>query len=146
MTDWLVSCTKPIAMGMPHDVLDPMQQHGIGKTVEELSGPAYAGEVNPGGAGGNESIGLFNNAPHPHAAKIFVNWYLSQDFQQFYATSVNDNSRQAGTKPGDPNPRHVMKQGVQYTNWSNEDATDKIRALQERIKSWNVLSPTAEAD
>jgi iron(III) transport system substrate-binding protein len=140
MTDWLVNCTKPIAIGMPNDVLETMQKHGIGKNVEELSGSAYLGEITPGGAGGNESIGWFNNAPHPNAAKVFVNWYLSQEFQQFYATSVLDNSRRVDTKPGDPDPDHEMKPGVAYINWSNEEATMKINALQEKIKSWGVLA------
>jgi iron(III) transport system substrate-binding protein len=139
MTDWLVSCTKPIAIGMPNDVLETMQKHGIGKNVEELSGATYLGDVIPGGAGGNESIGWFNNAPHPNAAKIFVNWYLSEEFQQIYADSVNDNSRRVDTKPGDPNPDHLMKRDVKYVNWSNEDATVRIKALQKRIKSWDVL-------
>ncbi len=140
MTDWLVNCTKPIAIGMPNDVLETMQKHGIGKNVEELSGAAYLGDVIPGGAGGNESIGWFNNAPHPNAAKVFVNWYLSREFQQIYADSVQDNSRRVDTKPGDPDPDHVMKPGVSYVNWSNEDATVKINALQEKIKSWGVLT------
>jgi hypothetical protein len=30
MTDWLVSCHKPIAMGMPNDVVEQMQKQGIG--------------------------------------------------------------------------------------------------------------------
>ncbi len=145
MTDWLVNCTKPIAIGMPNDVLETMQKHGIGKNIEELSGAAYLGDVIPGGAGGNESIGWFNNAPHPNAAKVFVNWYLSREFQQIYADSVQDNSRRVDTKPGDPDPDHLMKPGVKYVNWSNEDATLKINALQEKIKSWGVLTAKSPA-
>jgi iron(III) transport system substrate-binding protein len=140
MTDWLVNCSKPVAIGMPNDVLEQMQKNGIGKNIEELSGTAYSSEVYPGGAGGNESIGWYNNAPHPNAAKVFVNWYLSQEFQQFYATSVQDNSRRVDTKPGDPEPNHTMKPGVKYTNWSNEEATVQINALQENVKTWGVLS------
>ena len=136
MTDWLVNCTKPIAMGMPNDVLEQMQKHGIGMNIEELSGPNYD-PIIAGGAGGNESIGWLNKAPNPNAAKVFVNWYLSKDFQQAYATAVSDNSRRAGTKPADP--EREMKSGVKYTNWSNEEATLKVNALQEKIKSWNVF-------
>ncbi len=139
MTDWLVSCRVSVAIGMPNDVLEQMQQQGIGKNVEELSGPAYFGKYNPGGAGGNESIGWFNKAPHPNAAKLFVNWYLSRDFQQAYASKVSDNSRRVDTKPGDPDPSHEMKQGVVYHNWANEEATVEIKALQDRINDWGVL-------
>jgi iron(III) transport system substrate-binding protein len=139
MTDWVVSCRKPIGIGMVNDNLEPMQKEGIGTNVEEIGGRAYFGDVNPGGAGGNESIGWYNNAPHPNAAKVFVNWYLSREFQQHYADIVKDNSRRVDTKPGDPNPNHVMKPNVKYLNQSNESATRKIHALQKTIESWGVL-------
>jgi iron(III) transport system substrate-binding protein len=139
MTDFLVSCRVSIAIGMPNDVLEQMQKQGIGKNVEELSGPAYFGKYNPGGAGGNESVGWYNNAPHPHAAKVFVNWYLSKDFQQTYANAVKDNSRRVDTKPQDPNPAHMMKHGVTYHSWANEEATVQIKALQDDIRGWGVL-------
>lgn len=140
MTDWLVSCRVSVAIGMPNDVLEQMQQQGIGKNVEELSGPAYFGNYNPGGAGGNESIGWLTKAPHPNAAKLFVNWYLSRDFQQAYANKVSDNSRRIDTKPADPDPSHEMKSGVVYHNWANEEATVQIKALQDKIRDWGVLS------
>jgi len=137
MADWLVSCTKFIAIGMPPDVLEQMQKQGIGDQVEELQGRSYLGDVEPGGAGGNESIGWYSNAPHPNAAKVFINWYLTQPFQEYYAHAVGDNSRRVDTTPGDP--EHVMHKGVKYLNWSNENATLQIRALQEKIKQWGVL-------
>jgi iron(III) transport system substrate-binding protein len=139
MTDFLVSCRVSVAIGMPNDVLEQMQKQGIGKNVEELSGPAYFGKYDPGGAGGNESIGWYNNAPHSNAAKVFVNWYLSREFQQTYAAAVKDNSRRVDTKPQDSNPAHTMKQGIAYHNWANEEATVEIKALQEEIRGWGVL-------
>ena len=85
MTEWLVTCRKPIAIGMPDDVLTSMQKQGIGAKVEELVGPNYFGHHGDGWAGGNENIGWYDKAPHPNAAKAFVNWYLSQEGQQRYA-------------------------------------------------------------
>ncbi|HXP75086.1 MAG TPA: hypothetical protein VN823_13160, partial [Stellaceae bacterium] len=75
----------------------------------------------------------------PNAAKIFVNWYLSKDFQQQYADAYETNSRRADTKPGDPDPNHALRGGVTYECRSNEAAIRKLQALQERIKSWGVL-------
>ena len=137
MAEWLVSCTKFIGIGMPPDSLEQMQKQGIADKIEELGGKTYLGGIEPGGAGGNESIGWYNNAPHPNAAKIFVNWYLSQSFQEKYAHAVEDNSRRVDTTPGDP--AHAMQKGVTYLNWSNEDATVKIQVLQKKIKQWGVL-------
>jgi iron(III) transport system substrate-binding protein len=137
MTDWLVSCARPVAWGMDDDVVEQMQDAGIGKNIERIIGGEFTGDINPGGPGGNESIGWYNNAPHPNAAKVFVNWYLSRDFQNHYAKTVKDNSRRSDTTPGDPD--HVMKPGIKYLNWINEEATVKIRAMQDEIKQWGVV-------
>jgi iron(III) transport system substrate-binding protein len=135
MTDWVVNCSKPVAIGMPNDVLEQMQKHGIGKNVEELEGPGYFGNRNPGGVGGNASIGWYRNAPHPSAAKVFVNWYLSHDLQQFYADVVEVNSRRADTKPADL--AHVLKPGVEYFN-TNETNVRLVKVLQAKIKTWGI--------
>lgn len=135
MTDWLVNCTKPVVIGMPNDVLEQMQKHGIGKNVEELEGPNYFGNRNPGGVGGNASIGWYNNAPHPNAAKVFVNWYLSRELQQHYSDLTKDNSRRADTKP--PDPAHLLKPGVEYFNTSEKNVS-LVKVLQAKIKTWGL--------
>jgi iron(III) transport system substrate-binding protein len=137
MTDWMMNCSRPVAWGMDDDVVEQMQKAGIGKNVEKILGKEFTGTINPGGPGGNESIGWYNNAPHPNAAKIFVNWYLSKEFQDFYAATVKDNSRRADSIPGEPD--QAMTPGVQYLNWIDEDATVKIRDMQARIKEWGIV-------
>lgn len=136
MTDWLINCSKPVVIGMPNDVLEQMQKHGIGKNVEELDGPNYFGNRNPGGVGGNASIGWYNNAPHPNAAKVFVNWYLSRELQQFYADLVEVNSRRTDTTPTDP--AHILKPGIEYFNTS-ETNVRFVKVLQAKIKTWGVV-------
>jgi ABC-type Fe3+ transport system substrate-binding protein len=101
-----------------------------------MDGPVYAGKVNPGGVGGNASIGWYNNAPHPNAAKIFVNWYLSAEFQRHYASVVQVNSRRADVKPADP--RHVLDPAKTYFNTS-EDNVRLVKDFQARVKTWGVL-------
>jgi iron(III) transport system substrate-binding protein len=138
MTDWLVGCVKPVSFGMPYDTIDQMRQAGIGDKVAEMVGKAYSGGVNPGGPGGNESIGWFNKAPHPNAAKIFVNWFLSQEFQEEHAALVSDNSRRIDTRPGNPNPQRIMQPGVTYQVWANEEATENVTRLQKKIATWGL--------
>jgi iron(III) transport system substrate-binding protein len=137
MTDWLFSCTKPVAWGIDNAVVDPMQAAGLGREVEKINGAAFSGAINPGGPRGNHSIGWYRNAPHPNAAKLFVNWYLSRDFQRYYAQAMHDNSRRADVEPGDPET--AMQPGVDYLNWIDEEATVKIRVMQEQIKGWGVV-------
>ena len=137
MTDWLFSCTKPVAWGIDNAVIDQMQAAGLGAQVEKINGAAFSGTINPGGPRGNHSIGWYNNAPHPNAAKLFVNWYLSRDFQSYYAQAMHDNSRRADVAPGDP--AYAMQPNVAYLTWIDEEETVKIRAMQEAIKGWGVV-------
>jgi hypothetical protein len=123
---------------MPFDVILQMQKHGVGQSVEELTGPDYFGSV-PVWESANDHIAWFENPPHPAAAKVFVNWYLSQEFQQAYADATRGNSRRTDVPPGDPNPNHVMHFDVQYRSVGDEAATVEIEALQKEIKSWNAL-------
>jgi ABC-type Fe3+ transport system substrate-binding protein len=37
---------------------------------------------------GNGLVGLFRNAPHPNAAKLFVNWIASKDGLEVYARAA----------------------------------------------------------
>lgn len=135
MTDWLVNCSKPVAIGLLNDVLEQMQEHGIGKNVVEIEGPGFFGNRNPGGVGGNAHIGWYRNAPNPNAAKMFVNWYLSRAFQQAYADVLKANSRRLDVTPRDP--AHMLKPGVDYLN-TTEATVTQVKALQDRVKSWGV--------
>jgi iron(III) transport system substrate-binding protein len=138
-TEWLVGCRMPIALGIPQDPISQMQTQGIGKKLQVLSGPAFFGDHGNGWAGGNENLGIYNNAPHPNAAKLFVNWYLSQEGQQLYATLNSSNSRRLDTTPGDPNPDDVLKPGVKYTAWGDEASIVELRKVQEAIESWGIV-------
>ncbi len=120
LAEWLVTCSKPIVIGLPNDALLPLQEQGIGKNLEELSGKAYFGDHGIGWAGANDDIGWYNNAPHPAAAKIFVNFYLSQDFQQVWSKTNHTDSRRTDVTPGDPNPNAALDPGVTYAKWGDE--------------------------
>jgi len=136
MSEWLVNCSKPVAIALPESDLMPLQQSGLGKQVEYMQGPQWLGNHDPGGAVGNAFIGWYNNAPHPNAAKIFVNWYLSREFQQAYSDATRSNSRRTDVKPG--NPRLVMQPGVEYLNTA-QGTLVKIKKLQAQIKRWGVM-------
>jgi ABC-type Fe3+ transport system substrate-binding protein len=40
-------------------------------------------------SGSNGTVALMNQAPHPNAAKVFINWLLSRDGQQSFQTIMN---------------------------------------------------------
>lgn len=65
--------TKAKAQGLPVDFID----HNDVKEMPRLRGSASA-------------IAFLNKAPHPNAAKIFVNWFLSRRGQIVYQESHGD--------------------------------------------------------
>jgi ABC-type Fe3+ transport system substrate-binding protein len=136
MAEWLVNCVKPVAIGLPEEQLIPLQQAGLGKQIEYMDGPQWLGNRNPGGAAGNAFIGWYTKAPHPNAAKVFVNWYLSREFQQAYSDATRSNSRRNDVKSG--NPRLVMRSGIDYLN-TTQSTLVKIKKLQARIKQWGIV-------
>ena len=134
ITDWLIACRVGVALGIVNDFLLQAQAAGIAQNIQEIPMAAMFTSFAPGGAGGNTQIAWYNDAPHPNAAKIFVNWYLSKDAQQSVATRTKGNSRRLDTAPGDP--ATALDPKVAYLNTNTEAATRDIQALQDRISAW----------
>jgi iron(III) transport system substrate-binding protein len=53
------------------------------------------------------SLMLINQAPHPNAAKVFVNWFLSRDGQTAYSTAMTEPSRRTDV-PRDHIPAYAI--------------------------------------
>lgn len=71
MTDWLAREKFAICMGCK----DSMQAKRQGLAVDDFDTGVWkeGGSFSTGGG----SMALLNRAPHPHAAKVFINWFLS---------------------------------------------------------------------
>jgi ABC-type Fe3+ transport system substrate-binding protein len=86
----------PIAIGLNGLALQDFQAHGVGKNVKTWLLPEL--DYQSSGSG----VWLLNRAPHPNAAKLFVNWLLTKDAQIAWAKELQTNSRFVGVEPGDP--------------------------------------------
>jgi ABC-type Fe3+ transport system substrate-binding protein len=106
-TDWIGSGKFPIAItakatevdeakrqGLPVDVLDPhvLSKDGVGMEA------------------GGTMISLVNRAPHPNAAKVLINWFLSREGQ-------------VAVQKGDPNDQgpNSLREDIpkdELPNWS----------------------------
>lgn len=71
MTDWLAREKFAICMGCK----DSMQAKRQGLDVDDFDTGVWkeGGSFSTGGG----SLSLLNRAPHPNAAKVFINWFLS---------------------------------------------------------------------
>ena len=114
MAEWLVRKRYPIAVGMgSDDTIAQFQKEGLGKNIKTVSGDD---------AVGGDTVIYMNRAPHPNAAKVYVNWLLSKKTQEKLAQAAQFNSRRADVKPGNPESAVDPKRIDQYLQMSHEDA------------------------
>ena len=123
MAEWVVRKRYSIAVGMgTDDTIAQFQQQGLGKNLKTVSGED---------ALGGDAVILINRAPHPNAAKVYVNWLLSKKTQTGLADVAKLNSRRIDVKPGNPELALDPKRIGQYLAMSNEEALEsKIKAQQ----------------
>ncbi len=88
-TDWLASGKHPVAITAKAEDVDDAKRQGL--PVEVLDPHALAKD-GVGLEAGGTMISLVNRAPHPNAAKVLLNWFLSREGQSAVQKGL----------PGDP--------------------------------------------
>lgn len=91
IAEWLVRNRYPIAVGINITELAPFWKEGLAGNVKSLSW--VSAEIPLRITAGSAVIGAINRAPHPNAARIFLNWLLSKEGQEVWTKSTNLNSR-----------------------------------------------------
>lgn len=84
-TDWLSSGKYPICFAC-RDTEKAAKQ---GLPVGELDSAGLKEGVSEIGGGSSSVIAFLNKAPHPNAAKVFVNWLLSRQGQMVWQRVMN---------------------------------------------------------
>jgi iron(III) transport system substrate-binding protein len=95
LAEWVVRGRYPVGIGLSQERLLPFREQGLGGNVVHLREPLNV-------SSGNGGIHLINRAPHPNAAKVFVNWLLSRPTQMHVAATVAYNSRRLDLESVDP--------------------------------------------
>jgi ABC-type Fe3+ transport system substrate-binding protein len=78
-------------------------------------------------------VWLMNRAPHPNAARVFINWLLTREAQAAWAKELQTNSRFTGVEPGDPHT--VVPAGVSLTQIDSEEMLPEVVKTQDIAKS-----------
>jgi iron(III) transport system substrate-binding protein len=84
-SDWLASGKFPICI----DCGDTDRAKKQGLPVEEFSHDNLKEAGNEISTSGNSGVALINNAPHPSAARVFINWFLSREGQTVWQETMN---------------------------------------------------------
>jgi ABC-type Fe3+ transport system substrate-binding protein len=121
-----------ITIGLGRAEYEPFIKAGL--PVKELPRPK---EGLPASSGYGV-LGIVKDPPHPNATKVFVNWFLSKDGQEFYAKVMKQ-----GTRRLDVDTKWMSQIGV--------DAAKDVMTLEEyhRVRNHledkviNVRSPAA---
>ncbi len=71
--------------------------------------------------GGPGLISYFNRAPHPNAAKIFVNWFLSKEGQTLYSKTAQAESARLDVPNDHLDKGDLRDPGVKYFVGEDED-------------------------
>lgn len=112
MTDWLGQGKFAICMGCK----DSLRAKGQGLPVDDFDTTTWK-EGSSFSTGGG-SLSLLNQAPHPNAAKVFINWFLSRRgqlaLQKLGDPDDPPNSRRIDIPKDDVPPDNRMHEGRKY--------------------------------
>lgn len=124
-SEWVATGRYPIAVGAADQELARLQKEGIGAKVEPM--PYGGGNVSASGTA------VFANAPHPNAAKVFINWFLSREGQVAWNTAHNNppprNSRRLDVTPNDPSGIPDYTKLDQFFIWGTDTGTEIVKTI-----------------
>ena len=92
--EWLVRGRYPIGFATGSEEIAIFQHEGLGKNISILRAPM----PKVVGSSGFGSIALMDKAPHPNAAKVYINWLLSRAGQAEWKHTQR-NSRRTDVPP-----------------------------------------------
>lgn len=125
--EFLVRGRYPIAGTATTAVLQKWVDEGVADHVKLLDIPGWTFLI-------QYCVWLCNRAPHPNAAKLFINWNLTREGSEAYASNVGGASRRADVSSGDPIA--YPKPGQTYTTTGKEasfEEVNKTRALVDEL-------------
>jgi len=134
--DWLATGKYPLCFSC-RDMRRAMRQ---GLPIDQIP-PESLKEMEPViGGGGSSVIVLINRAPHPNAAKLFINWYLSREGQMTWQRVMNTVVIEASDSMRIDIPKdNVMMaskrlEGVKYRVVAFRDPRPSIKLMRELLR------------
>jgi iron(III) transport system substrate-binding protein len=108
VADWVAHGSYPITIGPPHQFL--VQYYEAGIPLKEINVP----DIPRTTAGGFGLVNLWNNAPHPNAAKVFANWIATREGVTVYGQLENGVPVRSDVEPTWVPADQVPLPGVTY--------------------------------
>jgi ABC-type glycerol-3-phosphate transport system substrate-binding protein len=134
--DWLATGKFPICVFCNNSTLETMKVQGL--PVEKFGLMKEGAGLSSGGG----NVTLINRAPHPNAAKVFINWYLSREGQLAVQSLEGgfSNSRRMDISREMIPPDRRLEAGVNYVD---VDTADRM-SMEPMLKVFNAAIAEAE--
>ena len=114
VTEMVRTDNCPIGIGVTRPVLKEFQDQGLGTTIMRIEPPDGRFQ------GGSNFVSVPVNAPHPNAAQLMANWFLTADGQTQWAEKGRENSRRLDVPYG--NAERMPNPDVEWFDFSTEEA------------------------
>jgi iron(III) transport system substrate-binding protein len=126
LTDWLARGTYPISFGAHSSDVERMRKEGF--PLKEIYGFS---DMPPALTGSPWLLTLMNRAPHPNAARVFLNWIVSKEALEIYSRAEGRASLRKDVDESFIPAEQVPKAGVSYFDTFDWDWTvtgkEKVR-------------------
>jgi iron(III) transport system substrate-binding protein len=119
----------PILLGGSDHTVEDRVARGAPIAVVEPPKLKEGSDVSP--ADGN--VALFNRAPHPNAARLYINWLLSQEGQAVFAGELSYLSGRVDVPSDLPAWRHPQPGAVKSYDEAAMAASDQMMPLLEEL-------------
>ncbi len=123
--EWVAMGKYPLSIGLEWSNYEPFVTAGAPLDSVETEVPYYL-------TSGSANLAWLKDAPHPNAAKLFVNWLLSKEGQLLAQQAERSQSAREDT--GIEDLEVFRKKGVKYFNANTEDMYNNLEPLKQMAK------------
>jgi ABC-type Fe3+ transport system substrate-binding protein len=132
LTDWLARGTHPISLGAQSSDVEKMTTEGF--PLKEIYGFP---DLPPALTGAPWLLTLMNKAPHPNAARVFVNWIVSKEGLEIYSRAESRAMLRTDADQSFISAEEMPRDGVKYFDTYDWQFTvtekEKIRLRMKEI-------------
>jgi iron(III) transport system substrate-binding protein len=117
LIDWVAQGTHPIGIFLSGSEVLTAEKQGLDITLVPPEQFREGGAIGPGFG----AVSIMNRAPHPNAARLYVNWLLSADTQKDFQSTTGEPSCRSDIPKDDLPASRVPKPGQKYVNAGTEE-------------------------
>lgn len=132
MAEWLARGKYAIAIGEGAGQITEMKKLGAPLEEKILKEGGYLSAAMGG-------LAFVNRAPHPNAAKVFVNWVLTKEAQTMLARAYDRHSLRIDIPTDFLSPDRIRQPGVKYVGSTEEDQLKQAKWAEVASEIWKHL-------